>query len=209
MNFMTERGNNLKEFKVELVKGLTEKDWEICKTVTLNTVGKKSLTSPTFEWKQKLLRSEHSPIRTLQFVIKMEIPYYVSVHFARHKIGVEHYVTTSRSDRTGVPRDKLPQDTMVSHMMYINAQELMNMARLRLCGQADTFTRMVMTDICKVIIIDSPEFNGLLEPKCVYRGGICDEFNPCGMIKRRENYGSNFNGKVGSWERHCYEGNGI
>ena len=75
------------DFKVELLKYPTQSDWEWVKTCTLNTVGKKSLTAPTEEWKKKLVLSEHSPLRELWFGIRMEIPYYVSVHYVRHHIG--------------------------------------------------------------------------------------------------------------------------
>jgi hypothetical protein len=62
-------------FKVELLKIPNATDWMITKLMTLNTVGKSSTKLPTEEWKHKLIMSEHSPIRTLNFVIKMEIPY--------------------------------------------------------------------------------------------------------------------------------------
>ena len=79
-------------FKVEILKHPTEEDWMLCKRCTLNTVGKDSTKLPTDEWKHKLLLSEHSPIRTLNFCIRMEIPYFVSVHYVRHFTGVTHFV---------------------------------------------------------------------------------------------------------------------
>lgn len=54
---------------------------------------------PSDEWKRRILDAGHSPIRTLMFTVRMEIPYYVSVHFVRHKVGVEHYVRSQRNDR--------------------------------------------------------------------------------------------------------------
>lgn len=167
--------------KVEIIKYPTKEDWMLCKQFTLNTVGKETTKLPTEEWKVKLLKSEHSPIRTLNFAIKMEVPYYVSVHFTRHFLGVTHCVQSQRNDRQeNYDRTKAPQDASVSHMMYINAQELMYMARRRLCTQADPATRKVMKEICCQVIEVCPEFDGLLEPMCVYRGGMCDEFNCCG-----------------------------
>jgi hypothetical protein len=65
--------------------------------------------------------------------------------------------------------------------MYINAQELMFMARRRLCMQADPYTRAVMNEICNQIIALCPEFTDTLEPMCFYRGGRCTEFNCCGL----------------------------
>lgn len=172
------------EFKVEILKYPTEEDWMLCKRCTLNTVGKDSTKLPTDEWKHKLLLSEHSPIRTLNFCIKMIIPYYVSVHFCRHFIGVTHFVQSQRNDRQdNYDRTKAPQDAMVSHIMYINAQELMFMARRRLCMQADPATRAVMQEIVEQVVEVNPEFNNTLEPMCFYRNGRCDEFQCCGLNK--------------------------
>lgn len=66
--------------EVKILKYPTDEDWKLCKRCTLNTVGKKSVTLPSSEWKHKLLLSEHSPIRTLNFCIQMTVPYYVSTH---------------------------------------------------------------------------------------------------------------------------------
>jgi hypothetical protein len=174
----------MRDFKVEIVKYPTEEDWMLCKKCTLNTVGKDSTKLPTAEWKHKLLLSEHSPIRTLNFCIKMQIPYYVSVHFCRHFTGVTHFVQSQRNDRqSNYDRTRAPQDAPVSHMMYVNAQELMFMARRRLCMQADPFTRDVMTDICAQVEMLCPEFEGTFEPMCYYRGGRCTEFYCCGLNK--------------------------
>lgn len=170
------------DFTVEILKYPTDEDWMLCKICTLNTVGKSSTQLPTDEWKNKLLMSEHSPIRTLNFCIKMQIPYYVSVHFVRHFMGVTHFVQSQRNDRQdNYDRTKAPQDAMVSHIMYMNAQELMFMSRRRLCTQADPFTRKVMNEICKQVEDVSPEFIRTLEPMCSYRGGRCTEFNCCGL----------------------------
>jgi hypothetical protein len=173
------------EFKVDILKRPTEVDWLLCKVCALNTVGKNSAKMPSDEWKHKLLLSEHSPIRTLNFCIKMIVPYYVSVHFSRHFIGVTHFVQSQRNDRQeNYDRTKAPQDSMVSHIMYINAQELMFMARRRLCTQADVFTRKVMEEICLLVVEGNPEFDGTLEPMCSYRGGRCTEFNCCGLNEK-------------------------
>lgn len=166
--------------KIELLKYPIEKDWLWCKTCTLNTVGKKLKTNEvTSEWKKKLIESEHSPIRELWFGIKMEIPYWVSVHFVRHHIGVNHYISTQRSDRTGVERNTKRQDEIVSHIMSVNAQELVFMAHKRLCKQASFETREVMKMIVEEVLKVCPEFKNVLVPLCTYRGGKCTEFFPC------------------------------
>ncbi len=172
------------EIKVELLKHPTEQDWEWCKTCTLNTVGKRSITAPTDEWKHKLIASEHSPLRELWFGVKMTIPYWVSVHFVRHHIGVNHYVQSQRNDRQEkYDRTTAPQGEYVSHIMSLNAQELVFMAHKRLCNQASPETRQVMSMICDEVIKTNPEFKDFLVPLCQYRGGVCTEFYPCGYNK--------------------------
>jgi len=165
---------------IEIIRYPNELDWQRCKILALNTVGKKSINSPDHNWKIQMLKSEHSPIRTLMFTIKMEVPYWVSVHFSRHKFGVEHFVTSQRNDRQiNYDRNQAIQSQYVTHIMDINAQELMFIARKRLCKQASEETRDIMQKICKKIIELCPEFEDLLVPNCVYRGGLCFEFNKC------------------------------
>lgn len=173
------------DFKVEILKHPTEEDWMWCKICTLNTVGKTAVALPNDEWKIKLLKSEHSPVRELRFGIRMEVPYYVSVHFVRHHIGVNHYVSTQRDDRVfrdeEITRANLPQGQTVSHIMSINTQELMFMSRKRLCQQAEETTRAVMKKIVDEVYKINPEYKEakILVPNCVYRNGKCDEFFPC------------------------------
>lgn len=167
--------------KVELIKHPTDEDWLFCRQCTLNTIGKTTTKLPTDEWKVKLLESEHSPIRTLWFGFKLEIPYWVSVHYVRHKFGVEHFVSTQRDDRNNsdIPRAEKPQGEMVSHIIYVNAQELINMAHKRLCNQASKETREIMKEMVKLVVENNPEFKTVLVPLCSYRNGKCTEFFPC------------------------------
>ena len=164
---------------IDVIKYPTKEDLQWVKTCTLNTVGKNSTKEPTEKWIKKLVESEHSPIRELWFGIKMEIPYFVSVHFVRHHIGVNHYVQTQRSDRTGVDRNQLPQNQTVSHIMSVNAQELVFMAHKRLCKQASPETREVMQEIVKKVVEVAPYMKDVLVPLCVYRNGKCTEMFPC------------------------------
>lgn len=173
--------NEIDNFKIEMLKYPTNEDWLFCKQCALNTIGKTSTKLPTNEWKEKILKAEHSPIRTLWFAFKIEMPYWVSVHFARHNLGVEHFVQSQRDDRTNnnIPRAQKPQGELVNHIMYINAQELMFMARRRLCNQASEETREIMKEIVRQVIKTNPEFKDVLIPMCKYQGH-CPEFISCG-----------------------------
>ena len=173
------------DMKIEILRHPEKEDWERCKMLALNTVGKKYTgTEITDKWKHQILKAEHSPIRTLMFTIRLTIPYFVSVHLVRHKIGIEHYVQSQRNDRQSkYDREQAPQNSMVIHTMDINAAALMNMSHFRLCSQSDTTTRIIMEKICQAVIETNPEFEGHLIPMCRFLGD-CPEFEPCGRNLR-------------------------
>lgn len=169
------------DINVEIIRYPKKEDWERCKLLALNTMGKKYTGSEIIdEWKHKILKAQHSPIRTLMFTIRLTIPYFVSVHLVRHKIGVEHYVQSQRNDRQSkYDRELAPQNAMVSHIIEVDAETLMFMANRRLCGMADPTTRFVMTKICREVEKVSPEFIGHLKPMCE-KLHECPEFVSCG-----------------------------
>ena len=182
--------------KVEILKYPTEKDLLWCKQCTLNTIGKTTTKQPTEKWLKELVEAEHSPIRELWFGIKMEVPYWVAMHYRTHQISngsypqfqldirpdfKNDYISTQRDDRLkdDIPRGKKPQDEMVSYIMSINAPALINMAHRRLCKQASKETREVMQEICRQVIEVAPYMKDVLVPLCSYRGGICKEMFSC------------------------------
>ena len=175
----------MSDWRIEILRYPTEEDWKRCLMFARATQGKYDAPNePSLEWKKKILRSEHSPIRTLMFTVKMiGIPYCNSVHFVRHKYGVEHYVM---SQRKNVDRGAERQDAPVTHVMDINAQELIFMARKRLCYKADDLTRNIMKSIVEGIFnISEKEFQtwcDAFRPACNYYEKNCREFKPCGMF---------------------------
>lgn len=157
-------------------------DWTDVKNECRSTVNKDATDTPaTDAFKKKLLISEHSPIRLLSVKWRWEgIFSWVSVHFARHWLGWDKWVSTQRSDRTGVDRNKQPQDTKVNMDVRANAQALINVSRFRLCFQASKETRECMEDLKQEIAGREPEIAEVMVPNCVYRGG-CPEFTQCGL----------------------------
>ena len=135
---------------------------------------------PSSTWKRRMLQAEHSPIRLMQFKWKwVNLKYWVSVHFVRHKIGIEHFVSTQRTDRTGVDREEAYQGAPVHHQCCANAQSIIFISRKRLCTQASTETRAAWKLVLDEIEKCEPELRSLCVPECVYRG-FCPEFKPCG-----------------------------
>lgn len=152
----------------------------------MNTINKKwddgkEMTPELF---RKYIISEHSPIRGVELRVSLlNIPYYNSVHIARHVHAV-HYVTTNRPDRTGKQRS--PDDT-VNHLFDINVQGLIDMMRKRLCiGKVDETTYKIMLEVKKFLMHSDDAYMKVLGeclvPNCVYRGG-CPEFKSCGFFK--------------------------
>lgn len=170
--------------KVEMLRHPTEEDWVRCKIFALNTIGKKFVGNEVNEeWKRKMLKARHSPIHTLMFSFRLVIPYCTSVHFVRHKVGIDHYVSTQRNDRQDkYDRRLAPQGEIVSHIIDVNAEELIVMANKRLCTKADVDTRYMMALICNEVIRTNPEFSDELVPMCG-RLMECPEFVSCGKEK--------------------------
>lgn len=166
--------------KVELIRYPAHEDWMICKMCTLVTVGKEAKQTPTDEWKHKLLKAQHSPIRELHFVFRLiDVPYWVSVHLCRH-VHAQPYVKSQRNDRQSeYDRTEAPQSARVDMMWSMNAEELITIAKKRLCKKASEETREVVQKMCKLVIEKCPEFDGLLEPACGWQGGNCHEMIPC------------------------------
>lgn len=138
-----------------------------------------------------LYACEHSPIRTQIFLVHMiEIPNAVSVHFVRHKIGVEHFVQTHREDRGA--NFIADRNTPVNHLMLLNAQALIQLARKRLCFKALKKTREVMNLIHIEICSIDPDLASFMNPECVYRSGVCYEGKMCGMMPGTIHYKEHF-----------------
>ena len=160
-----------------------EDNWQDVKNATMTTIGKTTGKYPDSTWKLKLLRSEHSPIRKLKFSWRWkDLPYWVSVHLVRHKYGIEHFVKTQRSDRTGADRNALPQGALVIHECEANAQALISISRKRLCACASPETRQAWQLVKEKVRECEPELAECMVKECIYRG-FCPEMFGCGFDK--------------------------
>ena len=164
--------------KTQIVK--IKGDWEEVVSDCRATVGKPPLGhEPSTEFKRKILISEHSPIRDISVKWKWHnIKSWVATHWVRHKW--ECFVKTQRTDRTGIDRDKLPQDAPVDFTGDANAQALIDTMRKRLCHTAAPDTREYAEDFKRALRAIEPELSDVLVPNCCYRG-FCPEMQSCGM----------------------------
>lgn len=161
--------------------------WAKAKQAARTTISKEGAgVYPSDSWKKTLLLAEHSPIRKIKFSWKWKnLKSWVSVHFVRHKYGIEHWVTTQRSDRTGVNRDESRQDALVSHECEANAQALISISRRRLCSQASKETREAWKEVKAEVKQYDPVLASVMVPECIYRG-FCPEFQTCGYVNTED-----------------------
>lgn len=123
-------------------------------------------------------------MRTQIFWIEMrEIPSFVSVHFVRHKIGVEHYVKSLRDDRGGDGTEG--RNSPVNHGMLCNAEALMAMAHKRLCAHAHEKTIDVMVEIAKAVKSIDPDLFEHLVPDCLYLKKCWERDSSCKPVLAR------------------------
>ena len=167
--------------KVEIIN--YHDHWQAVKDAAMNTIGKGDGKYPSDAWKRKILLAEHSPIRLLEFTIRFtDIPYWQVMQIVRHHEGCSHFVSTQRTDRTGVDRTKLTQDALISYTLVCNAQALINISRKRLCSQAAPETRQAWMQVIKAVREVEPIVASVCVKECVYRGH-CPEMRSCGYTQ--------------------------
>lgn len=143
---------------------------------------------PSIEFKKKIIRAEHSPLRCLMFNIDFyDIPNYVSVHLVRH-IHAQPFVSTSRPDIDGkqIPREEQKKIDPVNMRLFLNAQEIINISKVRLCNKAESETRKIWNEVINELRKIEPELANACVPNCIYRG-FCPEFKTCGL-ENTENF---------------------
>lgn len=161
--------------------------WSRALNAARRTIGKQPIDKePSDSWKAKMLLSEHSPIRLVEYEWTWtDIQQWVTVHFVRHHIGCEKFVHTQRTDRTGssVPRDEHLQGERNDMTMTANAQQIINISKVRLCSCASAETRTAWKQVIEEIRKVDPVLADKCVPTCVYRG-FCPEFmKSCGFDK--------------------------
>ena len=138
---------------------------------------------PSDDFKRKMIKAEHSPLRCLMFNIDFyDIPYYVSVHLVRH-IHAQPFVSTSRPDIDGnmKPRDEQKKTDPVNMRLFLNAQEIINISKVRLCTKAEKKTRGIWQQVINLLYEQEPILATACVPSCIYRG-MCPELESCGFI---------------------------
>lgn len=156
-------------------------DWKRVKNHCRTTDNKDFTENEATEtFKKKLLMSEHTPIRLLEFDWSWKsIYYWLSTEFSRHRF--EKFISSQRDDRLkdDTPRGEKPQNAPVNFDGYANMQNLIDAWRKRLCFMATKDARELAEDFKIELHKTHPLEADVLIPNCIYRGG-CPEFVPCG-----------------------------
>lgn len=160
-------------------------DWKRVKN-HCRTTDNKDFTEneATDTFKKKLLISEHSPIRLLEFDWSWKsICYWLSTEWSRHKF--EKFISSQRDDRLrdDIPRGMKPQDALVNFDGYANMQNCIDGWRKRLCYMATKDARELAEDFKIELHNTHPIESNVLVPNCIYRAG-CPEFRTCGYINK-------------------------
>ncbi len=153
------------------------------------TVGREDGTKePSSLWKKKLIASEQSRIRVMFVYAQFsDIPSWRSTQMSRHHVGVEKFITTQRTDRTGKDRNEIPQGALVNMKYHLNLQAIINISKKRYCNnaspEATELWAMFLIELFKII----PEMADFCLPECEYRNGVCYEFfSPCGRYPLKQ-----------------------
>lgn len=163
--------------------------WELVVDRARTTAWKDSLGhEPSRDFKMKAIMCCHSPLRVLRFLIELKgIPYWLSTHLVRHGLAT-HFVSSQRPDRspTGESRHNLPQDALVNHDIELNAEEIINISKRRLCHKAAKETREVWEKVVEELHnIGEVELAAFCKPQCWWYSG-CIEPQSCGICKPKE-----------------------
>ena len=137
---------------------------------------------PSDDFKRKIIRAEHSPLRCLMFNIDLyDIPYYVAMHFRTHKLVHAPFVSTSRPDIDGnqKPRNEQKKDEPVNMRLFLDAQEIIAISKVRLCSKAERKTRDIWQQVVNELYKQEPLLATACVPNCLYRN-MCPELNCCG-----------------------------
>ena len=114
-----------------------------------------------------------------------DIPYYISVHLVRH-VHAQPFVSTSRPDIDGnmKPREEQKKTDLVNMRLFLNAQEIINISKVRLCNKAEKETIKAWNEAVAELYKLEPILALACQPSCIYRG-LCPEINSCGFINTK------------------------
>lgn len=167
--------------KVEVIK--ITNWWDVLNSARFTQRKEPVYKEPSDKFKKQMIKAEHSPLRCLMFYIDFyDIPYYVSTHLVRH-VHAQPFVSTSRPDIDGSqkPREEQKKTDLVNMRLLVNAQEIINISKVRLCTRAEKTTRVLWDAAISKLAEIEPIIAKACVPSCIYRS-TCPEIKCCGYV---------------------------
>lgn len=173
----------MNKIKIEIEK---ISDWDKAYEMALFTQRKVPKTKyPSSSWINKMCYAEHSPIREVKFIVKFyDVENFVIQHLARH-VHAQPYVSTQRSDLTGLSDENINRLTPNNLVLSLNAQEIIHISKERLCNKSHVKTKEVWQKFLEGLRCVDEKLYLVCVPKCIYRG-FCPELKKCGYVKSEE-----------------------
>lgn len=155
-------------------------DWNTILNVCRTTQNKCAIEKePSEEFKKKITRSRHSPIRLIEFLITGELQGFVLTHISRHKHQLI-FIGTGRTDLTN--KSERPLDTELRPFnLYINADAFITLYEARSCFKASLETRNAVEEFKELVSTVEPLVSNHCFKPCE-KYGRCNEFEPCGYM---------------------------
>lgn len=131
--------------------------------------------------RKKLFASNDSTLEIMEYWIFCRAPRSVAAQLRTHekKHGSYFWMGTARPDRTDAVQGEYSRDQIVPFVMKLTARALKEIAHYRMCRKAEKPTRDFLDELKLKIAEIEPYLADEMVPLCVFRGGICTEFQSC------------------------------
>lgn len=131
--------------------------------------------------KTKLFACNDSILEIPEYYAVCSAPRAVAAQLRTHekKHGMYFWMATARPDREDAVKGNYSREQEVNFVMKLTAKAIKEISHYRLCAKAEYPTRKFMLAFKEELRKIEPELAENMVPLCVYRGGICTEFNSC------------------------------
>lgn len=134
----------------------------------------------------KLFACNDSILEIPEYYCICRAPRSVAAQLRTHekKHGMYFWMGTGRPDRKDRVEGEYSREQEVPFVMKLTARALKEISHYRLCVKAEEPTRVFMNMLKQAIDEVEPALAKEMVPLCIYRGGICTEFNSCRKVKK-------------------------
>ena len=131
--------------------------------------------------RKKIFASNDSILEIPEYWIFCRAPRSVAAQLRTHekKHGSYFWMGTARPDRADAVQGEYSRDQIVPFVMKLTARALKEIAHYRMCRKAEKPTRDFLDELKQKIAEIEPSLADEMVPLCIFRGGICTEFQSC------------------------------